>query len=130
MCVPGSPCCRRCTKSASVTSNHPMHTPTASRVRLSTTASACLLFAFATLAGLAQTTPAPDEKVVVLDTFQVSTSISTYAQQNSSTGSKVPVQQRDLPATVQVMNASFIGDLRAQTTEDIYPYVIGMSRGS
>ncbi|MDB6165308.1 MAG: ferrichrome-iron receptor, partial [Lacunisphaera sp.] len=106
-----------------------MHTPTVTRARLFLTALAVLL----QLAGrsMAQTAAASaDDKVVVLETFQVSTTISTYAQQNSSTGSKVPVQQRDLPATVQVMNASFIGDLRAQTTEDIYPYVIGMSRES
>jgi iron complex outermembrane receptor protein len=88
------------------------------------------MLVLAGLVGRAQTTAAPDEKVVILDTFQVSTTIGTYAQQNSSTGSKVPVEQRDLPATVQVLNASFIGDLRAQTTEDIYPYVVGMSRES
>ncbi len=72
-------------------------------------------------------TPKPDE-VVQLEAFQVTTTLGKYAEVNSSAGSKTPMDLKDLPSTVQVLNASFINDLKAQTLEDLYPYVIGMTR--
>lgn len=81
------------------------------------------------LSVLAQTpSPAPAEPVVQLDTFTVNASIGTYAEVESSGGSKTPMQLKDLPKTVQVLNASFIKDLQAQSLDDLYPYVVGMTR--
>ncbi|MFI5336009.1 MAG: TonB-dependent siderophore receptor [Opitutales bacterium] len=78
----------------------------------------------------AQTTEAPPagDDVVKLDAFTVRTTIGTYAEEHSSAGSKTPMEIKDLSSTVQVLNASFIKDLRAQSLEDLYPYVVGMTR--
>lgn len=68
------------------------------------------------------------DEVIRLDQFTVNTTLGTYVEANSSAGSKTPMDLRDLSSTVQVLNASFIKDLEAQSLEDLYPYVIGMTR--
>src|SRR5438046_4752129 len=40
------------------------------------------------------------------------------------------MEMRDVPATLQVLNAAFIDDQRALSLEDLYPYIIGMTRES
>lgn len=74
--------------------------------------------------------PALKEGMVQLDPFKVTTSIGTYAESTTSAGSKTPMNMRDLAGTVQVLNASFIEDKRAQSLEDLYPYIVGMTRES
>jgi iron complex outermembrane receptor protein len=88
-----------------------------------------LVFA-ASLSAQTQTTPAPDSEVVKLNTFTVTAALDKYVETSSSAVSKTPTALRDLPQTVQVMNASFMGDLRALTLEDVYPYIVGMTRES
>ena len=73
---------------------------------------------------------ATKEEVVKLDTFTVTTTIGTYAETTTSAGSKTPMNLKDLAGTVQVLNASFIEDKRAQSLEDLYPYIVGMTRES
>ena len=68
------------------------------------------------------------EEVVTLDKFTVSTALGNYGEVQSSGGSKIPMDVKDLPKTVQVINASLIKDLQAQTLDDLYPYVVGMTR--
>ncbi len=65
-----------------------------------------------------------------LDEFIVSTTLGSYAEAHSSAGSKTPMNLKDLASTIQILNAAFIDDLRAQKLEDLYPYVIGMTRES
>ena len=75
-----------------------------------------------------QANPNPAEEVVKLEAFQVTTTLGKYVEVSSSAGSKTPMDLKDLPSTVQVLNSAFINDLKAQTLEDLYPYVIGMTR--
>ena len=74
--------------------------------------------------------PALKENLVQLDTFKVTTSIGTYTESTTSAGSKTPMNMKDLAGTVQVLNAAFIEDKRAQSLEDLYPYIVGMTRES
>ena len=71
---------------------------------------------------------APKEEVLQLEKFTVSTSLGTYVEAESAAGSKVPMSMRELASTVQVLNASFISDLKAKELDDLYPYVVGMTR--
>ncbi|MBI2813662.1 MAG: TonB-dependent receptor [Opitutae bacterium] len=70
------------------------------------------------------------EKVLKLETFTVTTSIGTYNEHTTSAGSKTPMDMKDIAGTVQVLNASFIEDKLARSLEDLYPYVVGMTRES
>ncbi len=70
------------------------------------------------------------DRFVQLEEFKVSTTLGTYGETTTSAGSKTPMNMRDLPATVQVLNSAFIEDKRAQSLEDLYPYVVGMTRES
>jgi iron complex outermembrane receptor protein len=75
-----------------------------------------------------QTESKADETVVVLDKFQVTVALGRYAETTSSAGSKLPMAIKDLPNSLQVINASFIEDRKALTLDDIYPFVTGLSR--
>ena len=83
-------------------------------------------------AAFAQTpAPAPaNTEVLQLETLQVTTTIGSYAESNTTAGSKTPMNMKDLAGTVQILNASFIEDKRAQSLEDLYPYIVGMTRES
>ena len=76
------------------------------------------------------TTQPPNEEIVTLDKFTVNTTLGSYRETSTTAGSKTPMELKDLSSTVQVINASFINDLRAQSLEELYPYVIGMTRES
>jgi iron complex outermembrane receptor protein len=78
----------------------------------------------------AKTTVAESDPVLKLDTFKVSTTVGTYNESTTSAGSKTPMNMRDVAGTIQVLNASFIEDKRAQSLEDLYPYIVGMTRES
>ena len=77
----------------------------------------------------AQNAPATEaEPVLTLDTFQVTTAVDTYKADRSMSSTKMPIDMKDLAATLQVLNASFISDKVATSLEDLYPYVVGMQR--
>lgn len=69
-----------------------------------------------------------ENEVVVLEAYSVSTTVGRYAEETTSAGSKMPVETKNLPATVQIFNANSIKDRVAETLDDIYPYVVGMAR--
>ncbi|MFI5335861.1 MAG: TonB-dependent siderophore receptor, partial [Opitutales bacterium] len=70
-------------------------------------------------------------RVVELEEFKVaSTALGSYAESNSMSASKVPLEMKDMAATLQVLNAAFIGDKLAGSLDDLYPYVVGMTRES
>ncbi len=99
-----------------------------SRLRSRCLPTLCLLTPVASL--FAQTTDrtiAPEE-VVQLEEFTVSTSLGKYVESNTSTGSKISMDLHELPNTVQVLNASFLNDTLAQNLDDVYGYVVGMTR--
>ncbi len=81
-------------------------------------------------AAVATAQPAQPDTVVKLEEFKVSTTVDTYAETTTSAASKIPLDLRDLPSTIQVLNAAFIGDKLAASLEDLYPYVVGMTRES
>lgn len=60
----------------------------------------------------------------------VTATIDTYASRMTAIGSKTPVDVKEVPATIQVLNESFIADKLASSLEDLYPYVVGMTRES
>ena len=72
--------------------------------------------------------PAADDKVVQLETFTVTTAIGKYVENTTSAGSKIPMDMIEAPNTVQVLNASFLNDTLAQNLDDVYGYVVGMTR--
>jgi len=73
-------------------------------------------------------TSAPNPTVVKLEEFKVTTVVGSYEETTTSAGSKTPMNLKDIPATVQVLNAAFIDDKPAQSLEDLYPYILGMTR--
>ena len=70
------------------------------------------------------------DDIVKLGEFKVSTTVDSYAETTTSAASKIPLELKDLAATLQVLNASFIGDKLAASLDDLYPYVVGMTRES
>ena len=76
------------------------------------------------------TAPNEADSVVTLEQFKVSTTLGSYGETTTSAASKTSMNMKDLPGTIQVLNASFIEDKRAQSLEDLYPYVVGMTRES
>ena len=70
------------------------------------------------------------DTVVKLAEFTVSTTVDSYAESTTSAGSKVPMEMKDVAGTIQVLNAAFIGDKQATSLEDLYPYIVGMTRES
>ncbi len=94
------------------------------------TLSLAIFFGAMTAEAQQQTTGAPgtSDEVIKLDTFVISTELGHYTENQSLGGSKTPMDLKDLPKTVQVLNANFIKDVQAQSLDDLYPYVVGMTR--
>lgn len=65
-----------------------------------------------------------------METFQVNTTVGSYAESTASSTSKLAIDMKDMASTFQVLNANFIGDKLAASLEDLYPYVVGMTRES
>ncbi len=79
----------------------------------------------------AQTTPTPPkEEVLILEKFNVSTAVDSYSESNTSTATKVPMNMKDLAGTLQVLNTAFVSDKLALSLDDLYPYIVGMTRES
>ncbi len=77
-----------------------------------------------------RTTNPEEERVLHLDTYTVTTTVGTYREATTTAGSKTPMNTQDVAGTVQVLNASFIEDKQARSLEDLYPYIVGMTRES
>ena len=71
--------------------------------------------------------PASDD-VVQLDTFKVSATIDTYHQQSSSMASKVPMDLKELPSSLSIMNSTAITDRNAVVLTDVFNYVVGATQ--
>ena len=91
----------------------------------------------ATLA-LAQTAPEPagpaplEEKasgeVVQLEKFTVTTQIETYHQATSSMATKLPMELKEIPSSLSIMNSTAITDRNAVTLVDVFGYVVGATQ--
>jgi iron complex outermembrane receptor protein len=69
-----------------------------------------------------------DGEVVRMDKFIVTTDLGRYAEDVTSIGSKMPVDIKNLPISLDIFNASSIKDRLAENLDDIYPYVTSMSK--
>lgn len=90
------------------------------------------LSALCALPLFAQTNPSSPtgDDIVHLDSFNVTTSVGKYAETTSTAAMKLPIEMKDLPSSVQIINSNFINDQEAETLNDIYPYIVGMSQNS
>jgi iron complex outermembrane receptor protein len=68
------------------------------------------------------------DEVVQMNAYQVTTDLGRYAEDTSSTATKVPTQLTNIPGSLQILNANAISDRKAQSLDDLFPYVIGMTR--
>ena len=69
-----------------------------------------------------------DEKVLELEKISVTTAIGTYHQATSAMASKVPMDLKDLPSSLQIMNATAIADRNAVSLLDVFGYVVGATQ--
>lgn len=72
--------------------------------------------------------PQPEDRVVEMEAFKVSTTIGQYHEESSSMATKVPTDLKELASSLQILNLAAISDRNAITLQDVYPYVIGMSQ--
>ena len=84
------------------------------------------LAGLATFAAFAQTPAAkPDDDVVRLDAFRVSTTVESYAQPTSSMASKLPMDVKELASSLSILNSAAITDRNAVILTDVVAYVVG-----
>jgi iron complex outermembrane receptor protein len=87
----------------------------------------------ASIAGIALAASAPAQtarevdEVVNLEKFEVTAALDSYRTTDASDTLKDGAPLRAAPFTVQVANAAFLADLRAETLADVYPYLTGLS---
>jgi iron complex outermembrane receptor protein len=68
------------------------------------------------------------DDVVQLEKYTVTTAIDSYHQQTSTMASKIPMELKDLAASLQVMNSAAINDRNAVTLVDVFGYVVGANQ--
>lgn len=79
-------------------------------------------------AGDVPSPPPPPDEVVRLEQFNVTTSIGSYSDPVSDAATKTPIALQDLSSSVQIINAAFISDVRAERLDDLYTYAVGLYR--
>ena len=107
-------------------------TPALYACKVSLCATALLALRFVPVLS-AQQTPTPAEvaqagaadDIVKLDVFNVSGKIDSYHEETSSMASKVPTSLKELPLSLEILNASSISDHNAVTLTDLFNYVVG-----
>lgn len=67
----------------------------------------------------------PQEEIVKLDTFKVTSTIDTYYQTTSSMASKLPMDLKELASSLSVLNSAAIVDRNAVALTDVFAYVVG-----
>jgi iron complex outermembrane receptor protein len=79
------------------------------------------------------TTPAPLEEktsgdTVQLETLTVTTAIGTYHQETSSMATKLPMELKEIPSSLSILNSTAITDRNAVTLVDVFNYVVGATQ--
>ena len=69
-----------------------------------------------------------NEKVVELDTFKVTAEINTYHQETSSMATKLPMDMKEIPSSLSVLNATAITDRNTVALTDVFTYVTGAAQ--
>ncbi|MDI1335153.1 MAG: TonB-dependent receptor [Lacunisphaera sp.] len=75
-----------------------------------------------------EATATTSDKVIQLDTFKVSAAIDTYHQATSSMATKLPMELKEIPSSLSIMNATAITDRNAVTLVDVFGYVVGATQ--
>lgn len=70
----------------------------------------------------------PGEKVLELETLTVTATIATYHQDTSSMATKLPMEIKEIPSSLQILNATAISDRNAVTLVDVVGYVVGANQ--
>ncbi|MDB6116135.1 MAG: ferrichrome-iron receptor [Lacunisphaera sp.] len=70
----------------------------------------------------------PVGETIKLETFQVKTELGRYHDSMSATGTKIPMEMKEISASLQVFNANALADRNAVTLQDVYTYIIGMNQ--
>lgn len=73
----------------------------------------------------AEVTQAAADDIVKMDAFSVGGKIDSYHEESSSMASKVPTSLKELPLSLEILNASSINDHSAVTLTDLFGYVVG-----
>ncbi len=103
-----------------------MHTVRFNCPRIRVAGLAWLSLSAIALVASAQSAPQPtDSEVVQLEAFKVTTSIETYHQTTSTMASKLPMDLKELPSSLSILNASAITDRNAVILTDVVAYVVG-----
>ena len=108
-----------------------MNTPVTSAVHR---AGFALALALLSTLGFAQTasdpalTATPTGATVELEKFTVTAEIQSYHQATSAMASKVPMDLKELPSSLQIMNATAIADRNAVSLLDVFGYVVGATQ--
>jgi iron complex outermembrane recepter protein len=76
----------------------------------------------------AATSSPENDEVVQLEAYNVTTSLDRYAETNSSAGSKVPMEVKEMPYSLRVLNSAFLDDVRSSRLEDAFGYVTGLNK--
>lgn len=111
-----------------------MNTPVALAARRVGFAAALVFSASLLAAQTAPETPArsPEDdvsdNVVKLDEFKVTSTIQSYAQTTSSMATKLPMEMKEIPISLQVLNSTAITDRNAVTLVDVVGYVVGANQ--
>lgn len=87
----------------------------------------CLCSGLLALCSLAAQPSETTEPVQTLERFEVATSLDSYRTIEATATLKSPAPLRITPFTVQVANAAFLADLRAESLADVYPYLTGLA---
>lgn len=68
-------------------------------------------------------------ETLVLEKYEVySPNLTSYKEAAASSATKLPMDLMDTAASLQVLNSAFLEDKRAQSLEDLFSYVNGMTR--
>lgn len=70
----------------------------------------------------------PSDKVVELEKFTVTAEIATYQQKTSSMATKLPMDLREIPSSLSILNETAIKDRNTVALTDVFTYVTGAAQ--
>ena len=73
-------------------------------------------------------TKVANDKTIELDTFKVTAEIGTYHQTTSSMATKLPMDMKEIPSSLSILNATAITDRNTVALTDVFTYVTGASQ--
>ena len=68
------------------------------------------------------------DKVIELEAFKVTAAIGSYHQSTSSMATKLPMEMKEIPSSLSILNATAIKDRNTVSLTDVFTYVTGASQ--